>query len=75
MELTFPPSNGLDSVTFTTMINADDIHEEQEGYFVVARFTFDNPADVTTFENSIGQDTALIRIENDDSKTECLANI
>ena len=50
------------------MIISDDIHEAEEAYFVLAQFTFNDPADETTYAGAIGQNVALVRIENDDSE-------
>ena len=68
MSLTIPPSTGREMVTFETSIINDDVHESEEAYFIIAQITFANSADLMALEPLIDTDTALIRIENDDSK-------
>ena len=68
MSLTIPPSTGREMVTFETSIINDDIHESEEAYFIIAQITFANSVDLMALEPLIDIDTALIRIENDDSK-------
>ena len=53
---------------FAAPIDDDDIHELDEGFFIFARFSFAEGADLDAFENNIQRGVALIRIRNDDSK-------
>ena len=68
LTLTFAPSTGFQILSAEFGIITDQIHEEDEGFIILARFEFTNDADRTAFENNIEQDIALVRIINDDGE-------
>lgn len=67
--LSFQPSSGGDSVTIPAPIISDEINEATEGFFVSIAFSFEDPADVTNYENNIVRNgLALVRIVDDDGE-------
>ena len=64
--MTFPPTTGLDNITFVAPVVSENIHEVDEFFFVQARFGYDNSQDLNDFNS--GEDTALFFILNDDGK-------
>ena len=67
--MTFPPSTITTDLEFIAPIISDVIHEVNEGFFVIAQISYEDPVDQAAFEPVIMTgNTALIRIVNDDSK-------
>ena len=63
----------MDVLEFQAPIFVDSTHELNEGFFVIANFIFNDPGDSSNFAPNILQNTALIRILNDDSKCRCVS--
>ena len=77
MSVTIPPSPGFRMVSFETAILFDNIHELEEGYVIMADYSYTNNDDLMAFENveEARNNFAIIRITNDDGKLTLMMNL
>ena len=66
LSVVFTPSTGYDNLQVEVGLIADEIHELDEGFVVLAQFEFTTDSDRSTFQNAIGQNATLVHIINDD---------